>query len=276
MSIRPFLKYPGGKFKIYPSIINHLPRGKRLVEPFCGSCAIALNTDYPSYLLGDLNADIIQLCRQIKHGRIGFIKSCSNYFVPKNKKEDTYYELRERFNAVARDRLEGKSTRSSSQLFLYLNRHCYNGLSRYNKGGMFNVPFGHYERPYFPLREMLAFMDKAEDFTFFSGDFRACLDKVETGDVVYCDPPYSDPEDGISFKGYTSNGFSSENHRELVDRAKHLSAKGVPVVISNHDTLETRELYKDAKSIHTLETKRQIGCTAESRKKIRKEIVVIY
>jgi DNA adenine methylase len=30
-------------------------------------------------------------------------------------------------------------------LFLYLNRHGYNGLCRYNLRGEFNVPFGRYK-----------------------------------------------------------------------------------------------------------------------------------
>lgn len=41
-------------------------------------------------------------------------------------------------------------------LFLYLNRHGYNGLCRYNNAGEFNVPFGRYKNLYFPEAELLA------------------------------------------------------------------------------------------------------------------------
>ncbi|WP_228736836.1 DNA adenine methylase, partial [Klebsiella variicola] len=30
--------------------------------------------------------------------------------------------------------------------FLYLNRHGYRGLCRYNKKGEFNVPYGNYKK----------------------------------------------------------------------------------------------------------------------------------
>ncbi|WP_423241819.1 DNA adenine methylase [Morganella morganii] len=33
--------------------------------------------------------------------------------------------------------------------FIYLNRHCYNGLCRYNQKGGFNVPCGNYKKNIF-------------------------------------------------------------------------------------------------------------------------------
>ena len=50
-----------------------------------------------------------------------------------------------------------------SALFLYFNRHGYNGLCRYNRSGGFNVPFGRYKRPYFPAKEMEFFYNKAKN-----------------------------------------------------------------------------------------------------------------
>jgi hypothetical protein len=38
---------------------------------------------------------------------------------------------------------------------VYLNKHCFNGLCRYNAKGGFNTPFGRYKKPYFPEKEML-------------------------------------------------------------------------------------------------------------------------
>ena len=47
-----------------------------------------------------------------------------------------------------------------SLVFLYMNRHGYNGLCRYNKSGGYNVPFGKYKRPYFPEAELHHFAEK--------------------------------------------------------------------------------------------------------------------
>ena len=45
-----FLKWAGNKRKIIHEIIPLLPKGKRLIEPFCGSAAVFLNTNYKKTL----------------------------------------------------------------------------------------------------------------------------------------------------------------------------------------------------------------------------------
>lgn len=44
---------------------KHLPAGPRLVEPFAGSCAVMMETDYPSYLVADINPDLINLYKRL-------------------------------------------------------------------------------------------------------------------------------------------------------------------------------------------------------------------
>lgn len=69
-----------------------------------------------------------------------------------NDKEQ-YYLVREKFNR-SRDPFE------RAVYFLYLNRHGFNGLCRYNRKGSFNVPFGSYKKPYFPEKEIRGFAAK--------------------------------------------------------------------------------------------------------------------
>lgn len=45
-SVRPFLKWAGNKYQIVDRIKEQLKPGKRLIEPFVGSGAVFLNTDY--------------------------------------------------------------------------------------------------------------------------------------------------------------------------------------------------------------------------------------
>jgi hypothetical protein len=54
--MKPFLKWAGGKYKIIDKVVNNLPAGNRLIEPFVGSGAVFMNTHYESYILGDANA----------------------------------------------------------------------------------------------------------------------------------------------------------------------------------------------------------------------------
>ncbi len=89
--------------------------------------------------------------------------------------------------------------------FLYLNRHCFNGLCRYNRRGEFNVPFGKYKKPYFPADEIRAFAEKAKRATFITAHYSETLDLVRDGnDVVYCDPPYLTESD--NFTAYHERG----------------------------------------------------------------------
>lgn len=95
----------------------------------------------------------------------------------------------------------------SAARFMYLNRHGFNGLCRYNRRGQFNVPFGKYKKPYFPLDEIHAFKEKAKRATFITAHYSETLELVRDGyDVIYCDPPYLTESD--NFTAYHGSGFT--------------------------------------------------------------------
>lgn len=133
------LKWAGNKTAIMPELIKHLPAGSRLVEPFAGSCAVMMATDYPHYLVADINPDLISLYSVIKNGSELLITIAKGFFDKNNTAED-YYGIRKEFNC---DRYWPAEWRAA--MFLYLNRHCYRGLCRYNLGGHFNTPYGNYK-----------------------------------------------------------------------------------------------------------------------------------
>ena len=90
------------------------------------------------------------------------------------------------------------------------------------------------------------------------------MDQAVAGDVVYCDPPYADQADKRSFTGYGKEGFSWDDQTRLADKARELAERGIRVVISNHDTSSTRELYFGAQ-LHFLDVRRSIAAQADSR-----------
>ena len=157
--MKPFIKWAGGKHRLVPQIQALLPTGQRLVEPFVGSGAVWLNTSYPEARLADANRDLILLYQTLQQHGATFIDYCRQLFVNENNDAERYYGLRDRFNG-SRDPWE------KSALFLYLNRHGYNGLCRYNASGGFNVPFGRYRHPYFPQEEMSYFYQKSQSAQF--------------------------------------------------------------------------------------------------------------
>ena len=155
-----------------------------------------------------------------------------------------------------------------SLYFLYLNRHGFNGLCRYNKSGGFNVPFGSYKKPYFPEAEMWYFSEKAQKATFVCETYQQTFQRVEQGSVVYCDPPYAPLSTTANFTSYAGQGFSLDDQAALADIAeKTAKERGIPVLISNHDTTLTRRLYLGAE-LSVVKVKRTISRNTGSRNKV--------
>ena len=190
----PPLKCQGIKTKLVPAIqrIAGSRDFSRWVEPFCGSCVVALNIQPKKALLCDTNPHIIRLYQDIQGGRMtaAGVKAFLTDEGAKLKAqgEPYYYIVRERFNATP-----------SSLDFLFLNRSCFNGVMRFNRSGKFNVPYCHK-----PERFAQAYVTKitnqvrqiaqvvgAADWAFEVRDFRDTLAATEAGDFVYVDPPYA-------------------------------------------------------------------------------------
>ena len=264
--MRPFLKWAGGKHRLVDRIKEVLPVGERLVEPFVGSGAVFLNTNYPHYLLSDVNEDLITLYQTLKSGGKPFVDYCETFFVPENNDSETFYNLRRLFNSTAVGDLK-------SALFLYLNRHCYNGLCRYNSKGAFNVPFGRYKKPYFPRREMLYFHRKAQRADFIIADFETVMMSLAAGDVVYCDPPYVPLSETANFTSYSADKFDGDEQIKLARLAEKLARNGISVVISNHETTFTKQAYQKA-HIKTFQVQRHISCDGANRQKARELLAV--
>jgi DNA adenine methylase len=266
---KPFLKWAGGKTKLISAIKPLLPVGEfRLIEPFVGAGAVFLNTEYRANLLCDSNGDLISLYRVLCQLGAKFVRQCEELFAPENNREDKFYRFRGEFNKA------GDPQRRAA-LFVYLNRHCYNGLCRYNQAGQFNTPFGSYERPYFPREEMLDFAVRLRSASLSAQNFRTSMSAAATGDVVYCDPPYvSLTATSKNFTDYASGGFSIEDQKSLAACAVEAARRGAIVVISNHDTGLTRQLYQDASLIVPVLVSRTISCDGSSRRRASELIAV--
>lgn len=267
---RPFMKWAGGKFKILEKILPLLPMKRRLVEPFIGSGVVSLNTNYSAYWFSDQNADLINFYQHLFTEGQTFIDACERLFQSETNTLSFYLDRRQEFNECAH-------ILRKSILLLYLNRHGYNGLCRYNQKGKYNVPFGRYLHPYFPKKELQAFYQKSQEspIKVSNFSFEDCLQHVTTDDVVYCDPPYVPISETAYFNQYTSQGFDMEKQKTLAKFAIELAEKNIPVLISNHDNAFTRETYKDA-VIHSFPVKRYISCHPHNRKTVNELIAVFY
>jgi len=265
--MKPFLKWAGGKMKLLSILMDKFPKGKRFIEPFIGSGSISLNVDYPEYIINDVNNHLFLVWKSIEIFGIIFVEDCKKLFVSKNNNRETYNLLRKEFN-------ETKDNLRKAVLFIYLNRHCFNGICRYNSKGEFNVPFGKYDKPYFPEKELISCIEKIKNFEIYNLDFRDIFKMVKKGDVVYCDPPYLPLSKTANFNKYSKEGFSFQDQKDLISCAKEAVKKGATVVISNHYNDLAKEIYKDA-DITIIDVARTISSKANNRKSV-KEIIAVY
>ena len=269
---KPFLKWAGNKFRVLPELLPLIGTPRRYIEPFSGSTAVALNVNAEEYVLNDINKDLINLYRYLTNPNDdSFLKYCDELFRPENNDKEEYLAFRELFN-------NSTDTLERSRLFVYLNRHCFNGLTRYNSKGGFNVPFGKMKNPKCPVNEMMAFrmyyLQNNHRFVSTSFEDSALYENIGSGDVVYFDPPYVPASETASFTDYAKEGFTYDQQVQLAELAESLSNRGAKVIISNHDVPTTRELYKNAE-IYSLEVTRSISAKGSSRKKA-KELIAVY
>ena len=252
---KPPLKWAGGK----RWLVSHLKpiwavnAERRYVEPFCGGLAVVLGLQPKRALLNDINPHLINFYRQVQSG----IK----LRISMRNDEALFYRHRERFNRLIQN---GKAhTAEGAQLFYYLNRTCFNGLCRFNKGGDFNVPFGTYKSINY-AKDFTDYMEVFRRWKFSSQDVAAL--KIEPQDFIYADPPYD-----VEFTTYSAGGFS---WNDQVRTAKLLAQHPGPVVISNQATPRIVELYEGLGfELTYLDGPRRISCTGD--RTAAKEVLAI-
>lgn len=165
--------------------------------------------------------------------------------------QDFYYEARALFNELLEKKSDNK--RLQAELFYYLNRTGYNGLCRFNKKGLFNVPFGSYKNINY-TEDFSAYKEVLKDWHFLSGDFE--LLDLRREDFVYADPPYD-----VEFRQYAKEGFSYEDQIRL---AEWLARHRGPVVASNQATERIMKLYESLGfKVRVLSAPRMINCTGD-------------
>ncbi len=115
---------------------------------------------------------------------------------------------------------------------------------------------------------------RAHHADFLVIDFVATMESAESGDVVYCDPPYVPLSDTANFTSYGELPFGETQQRKLGQMAEALAKRGVVVVISNHDTPFTKELYRNASHIDPFLVQRFISCDGANRNKVDELLAV--
>ena len=274
--MKPVIKWVGGKTQLLKElkeiIIPVLKEDSYYYEPFCGGAALALDLEHKNTILNDLNSELINMYRVIKHKPEELIAELKCFQNSHNA--EFYYHIR---NLDRTDALSKISDVAKAARTIYLNKTCFNGLYRVNSKGQFNSPIGRTSSGKTPdivqedlIREMSKFLKTVQ---FHNGDYKDCLATAKAGDVVFFDPPY-DQDESISsegFVGYQKEGWTRKDLEELKTVCDELSIKGVKVVLTNNDTEFVRKLFTGY-NFREVEVKRSINRDGNKRK--GKELII--
>jgi DNA adenine methylase len=261
---RPFVKWAGGKRQLLPELLRRRPPVfGRYFEPFVGGGALFFELRPREATLADVNVRLVRTYQGIRDDVEGVIRLLSGF--PHD--EAFFYEMRERD-------IDARSDAEVAAWFVYLNKTCYNGLYRVNKGNVFNVPFGRYDNPAIcnpPLLRACSAALRGVDLRV--EDFASAAQRAQAGDFVYFDPPYVPLSATSSFTSYTSTGFGDEAQVRLRDVALDLKRRGVHVVLSNSAAPFVRQLYRKGFEVCDVAATRMVNSKASGRGAITELVI---
>lgn len=270
-SVAPFVKWAGGKRQLIPQIRERMPeKYNDYYEPFVGGGAVIFDLLPANALINDINKALINTYRIICNESDAFLKEVNrldNDMWEDGKKY--YYSIREHYN----DKLmRSEYDVELAALFVFINKHCFNGLYRVNGKGLFNVPYNNSRRFSVDEDVIIATSEYLRGLTIIDGDFEQACKNAKKGDFVFIDSPYA-PLNPTSFESYTKEGFDIESHKRLAKLYDELTARGCYCMLTNHNTELINELYgnKDYK-IDVVSVKRMINSDASNR--VGEEVII--
>ena len=270
-NVAPFVKWAGGKRQLIPQIRERLPKQfNNYYEPFVGGGAVIFDLQPENAFINDINRALINAYQ--------VICDCPHEFLHEVNRLDAemwedgkkyYYSLRERFN----DKLmKNELDVELAALFVFINKHCFNGLYRVNGKGLFNVPYNNSRRTSVDKESIMAVSEFLKGVTISSGDFEEACKNATSGDFVFIDNPYA-PLNPTSFESYTKEGFDIESHRRLAKLYDELTARGCYCMLTNHNTELINELYGNKSyKIDVVSVKRMINSDASNR--VGEEVII--
>ena len=266
---RPVLKWVGGKRRLIEDIIRLLPvdySERAYHEPFFGGGALFFHLEPKAGSINDVNQRLMNFYKVLRDNPDELIEEASKYRYEKSE----YYRHRTRFNEDSLSEVE------EAAILLYLNKTGYNGLYRVNSKGEFNVPFGRYKDPKIVdeqrIREASRLLQNIE---IYSERFYNVRNHVESGDIVYFDPPYLPVSETSDFTSYSKTGFGYDDHVRLRDTCLALDRMGVYFVQSNSYVEPVIELYQGIPSfkIEVVQMNRPINSKVSKRGQVNEILV---
>ncbi|MCL5280998.1 MAG: DNA adenine methylase [Planctomycetes bacterium] len=214
------LKWIGNKQRFAQQIVSFFPeRFGRYFEPFLGSGAVLATLAREESVGADTFPPLMEIWQTLIACPDGLKRWYSERWnrLMRGDKKDVYEAIKASYN----------QTPNGADL-LFLCRSCYGGVVRFRKAdGYMSTPCG-IHTPIPPE----SFGKRVDDWaarlkgtTFLLAHYEETMSRARKGDMVYCDPPYSDTQSIL----YGAQGFSLEHLLEVIADCK---SRGVNVALS--------------------------------------------
>ena len=269
--ITPFVKWAGGKRQLLSQIKERMPeKYNNYIEPFVGGGAVTFELLPENALINDINRALINAYKQIRDKPNEFLEAVNKLDKEMwNDGKEYYYSLREHYN----DKLmKDEYDTELAALFVFINKHCFNGRYRVNGKGLFNVPYNNSRRASADETAIIEISKYLQGITITQGDFEEACKSAKMGDFVFIDSPYA-PLNPDSFESYTKEGFDIESHKRLSKLYDELADRGCYLMLTNHNTALINELYGNkGYRIDVVSVKRMINSDASNR--VGEEVII--
>lgn len=243
MSLKPMLKYRGGKTRELPMLLPFVPAEyDTYIEPFFGGGALYFHLQPHRAIINDLNKPLMRFYADIRNDFYTVLKDLEklhaeyeanrqNFDVLKaahphtrvpDANETVYYTIRNMFNGLE------PPLYSWGAIYYYINKTAYSGMIRYNSKGHYNVPYGRYK--HLNISGVTdAHSRLLQNALLMTGDYDQAFQRCRADDFIFLDPPYD-----CIFSDYGNSelgdGFSEEEHIRLADAFYSLPCKALMVI----------------------------------------------
>ncbi len=211
------LKWIGNKQRFAPEIISYFPKKYgTYFEPFLGSGAV-LGTLAPRHGVGsDALIPLMEIWETLAADPAELLRWYETRWRAFDRDRGAYERIKAKFN---------ESPNGADLLFL--SRSCYGGVVRFRRDGHMSTPIGIHNpiKPESMAHRITVWRERTAGTTFVRGDFEEIIDQAQRGDLVYCDPPYSDTQSIL----YGAQAFDLKRLFRAIEGA---TERGAYVVLS--------------------------------------------
>lgn len=215
------LKWIGNKQRLAPEILANFPSSWSVYhEPFLGSGGVLGTLAPEKAYASDVLPPLMEIWQLLEDDPAQLVANYAKYRDRIEAGQDK--------KSVYHDALASFNQSPNGADFIFLTRACYGGVVRFRRhDGAMSTPCGaHMPVPTASFRKRVQeWSTRVQGTTFRTLDFRAAFDDVRPGDMVYCDPPYTDSQSIL----YGAQSFKLHDLIEAIDAVK---ARGARVALS--------------------------------------------